>query len=98
MTQAGFDPQSCLRVINVLKNIPNTKIDTTHSSMLKQIDRLNELITTQNRDYLVLQGKKNLSKTEPLNYNLSEDRTSLKLNYTPKKNTSNDTAIFTIFF
>ena len=80
MATAGFDPQGCLRVMNVLKNMPTAEFDTTHPAIPKRIDRLQQLIKKNQADYLTIKGKRNLFDTKPLTYNLSKDRLSLRVN------------------
>ncbi len=77
---AGFDPQGCLRVMAILKNMPTAEFDTTHPSIPKRIDRLKSLIAENQTEYLVLRGKKELFESFPLTYNLSKDRLSLRIN------------------
>lgn len=80
MATAGFDPQGCLRLMNVLGKTATGELDTTHPAIPKRITRLKELISENPPEALKEKGELFLNPPRPLTYELSKDGESLRIN------------------
>ncbi|MGK7932629.1 MAG: M48 family metallopeptidase [Microcystaceae cyanobacterium] len=80
MARAGFDPQGCVRMLNVLARTPGAEFDTTHPATPKRIERMKELIQTYPPQKLADQGDLRIRTSEPLTFQLSKDQQSLRIN------------------
>lgn len=78
--RAGFEPEGCLRVMEVLGRIPGAEFDTDHPAVPKRIEGIKALMVKYPPKDLTAEGKAKLSKTQPLSYELSRDKVSLKVN------------------
>ncbi|NEP82926.1 MAG: M48 family metalloprotease [Okeania sp. SIO3B3] len=78
--KAGFEPEGCLRAMNVLLQTPSAEFDTTHPAVPKRIEALKDLMVKSPATSLAEQGKALISQTEPLSYDLSKDGKSLRVN------------------
>ncbi|MBD2561421.1 MULTISPECIES: M48 family metallopeptidase [Nostoc] len=78
--KAGFEPEGCLRVMQVLAQTPGSEFDTTHPAVPKRIEAIKALIIKYPPQTLVKEGEARISKTKPLTYNISKDKTSLRIN------------------
>lgn len=81
IARAGFDPQGCLRVMEVLGRTPGAEFDTSHPAVPKRIENLKQLMLQFPPQTLAQEGKANLaSNPKPLTYTLSKDGASLRIN------------------
>ncbi|OUL20157.1 peptidase M48 [Nostoc sp. RF31YmG] len=80
--KAGFEPEGCLRVMQVLSQIPGSEADTDHPAVPKRIEAIKALMIKYPPQTLTKEGEARISKTKPLTYNLSKDQTSLRINST----------------
>lgn len=78
--RAGFEPEGCLRVMQVLAQMPGSEFDTTHPAVPKRIEAIKALIIKYPPQTLTKEGEALISKTKPLTYNISKDKTSLRIN------------------
>ena len=78
--KAGFEPEGCLRAMNVLLQTPSAEFDTTHPAVPKRIEALKDLMVKSPATSLAEEGKALISQTEPLSYDLSKDGASLRVN------------------
>ena len=78
--RAGFEPEGCLRAMEVLNRTPGAELDTTHPAVPKRIEALKALIIKYPPKALVAEGEARLSKIQPLTYDLSRDKVSLRVN------------------
>ena len=80
MARAGFDPQGCLRMMEVLGRLPGSEMDTTHPATRKRITQINSLMVDKPASILSQEGKLRLDTSKPLTYSLSRDDKSLRVN------------------
>ncbi len=80
MAKAGFDPQGCLRMMEVLGRMPGSEMDTTHPATRKRLTQINSLMTEKPASILSQEGKLRLDTSKPLTYSLSRDDKSLRVN------------------
>ena len=80
MARAGFEPQGCLRMLDVLGRTPGAEFDTSHPAIPKRIKTLKELMREYPAENLAQEGKKRLAISQPLTYDLSKDGASLRIN------------------
>ena len=78
--KAGFEPEGCLRVMQVLSQLPGSETDTSHPAVPKRIEAIKALMIKYPPQTLVKDGEARISKTKPLTYDLSKDRASLRIN------------------
>lgn len=78
--RAGFEPEGCLRVMEVLGRTPGAELDTDHPAVPKRIEAIKALMIKYPPKTLVAEGKAKLSATQPLSYDLSRDKVSLRVN------------------
>ncbi|NEP74958.1 MAG: M48 family metalloprotease [Okeania sp. SIO2G4] len=78
--KAGFEPEGCLRAMNVLLQTPSAEFDTTHPAVPKRIEALKDLMVKSPATSLVEEAKALISQTEPLSYDFSKDGASLRVN------------------
>ncbi len=88
--KAGFDPEGCLRVMQVLSQIPGSETDSSHPAVPKRIETLKALMIKYPPQTLTKEGEARISKTKPLTYNLSKDQASLRINSTLGGSAAND--------
>ena len=76
---AGFEPEGCIRAMNVLSRLPGGEQDTTsHPAAPKRIEALKNLMAKYPPQHLKRQGEAILNI--PLSYDRSEDGVSLRIN------------------
>jgi beta-barrel assembly-enhancing protease len=80
MAKAGFEPEGCLRAMEVLARTPGAEFDTSHPAVPKRIEGLKTLMTKQPASKLAADGKTKMAATQPLTYDLSSDKMSLRIN------------------
>jgi predicted Zn-dependent protease len=80
MATAGFEPDGCLRVMEILGRTPGSEFDTTHPAIPKRIEQLKNLISEYPASKLAQEGKQKLTAVPPLTYDLSKDKSSLRIN------------------
>jgi predicted Zn-dependent protease len=80
MARAGFDPQGCLRVLEVLGRGEGAEFDTTHPAIPRRVEQMKQLMTDQPAARLAEEGKARLQSRRPLTYEVSADRQSLRIN------------------
>lgn len=90
MVRAGFDPNGCIRMLNVLSRTPGAEFDTTHPATPKRIERVKELMRTYPPEKLAKEAELKLSTTQPLTYELSKDQQSLRINSRHGGSAAND--------
>jgi beta-barrel assembly-enhancing protease len=82
MVRAGFKPQGCTTLLNVLERLPHSQISNdTHPLSRDRIAAINALSSEYPTAKLVSEGKAKLAASpKPLTYGLSRDRASLRIN------------------
>lgn len=82
MVRAGFQPEGCLTVMNVLNRLPGSHTPgDSHPSPTERMAAMRAFSTEFPTTTLVAEGRKNLaSSAQPLTYDLSRDRVSLRIN------------------
>lgn len=78
--RAGFEPEGCIRAMNVLNQLPGTTRDTSHPAVPKRIEALTALMKKNPPQSLAAEGKVRITATKPLTYDRSEDGVSLRIN------------------
>ena len=78
--RAGFEPEGCIRAMNVLNQLPGTTRDTSHPAVPKRIEALRALMKKYPPQSLAAEGKSKLAASSPLTYDRSEDGVSLRIN------------------
>jgi predicted Zn-dependent protease len=89
MARAGFDPEGCLRVMDILGRTPGAEFDTSHPSVPKRVEQLKELMTQYPAQTLAQEGKTRITGN-PLSYSLSSDGMSLRINRRGGGSTADD--------
>ena len=77
---AGFEPEGCMRVMEILGRTSGSEFDTSHPAIPKRIEQLKSLMTEYPASKLAQQGKQKLTAVPPLTYDLSKDNSSLRIN------------------
>ena len=80
MATAGYDPQGCIRVMDVLARGDSSEFDTTHPVVRNRIEQLQRLMKEAPPSSLASNGRSLLASTPPLTYNKSLDGASLRVN------------------
>jgi beta-barrel assembly-enhancing protease len=80
MARAGFNPQGCMRVFEVLGRMPTAEIDTSHPSVPARMQAMQELMTKMPVLPLRREGALSLARIQPLTYGMSTDGQSLRIN------------------
>lgn len=88
--QAGFEPEGCLRVMEVLNRTPGAEFDTSHPAIPKRIEQIRQLMSENPPESLAEKGKAMLSGSQPLTYDLSKDGASLRVNSRRGGSSAND--------
>ena len=78
--RAGFEPEGCLRVMQVLGRTPGAEFDTDHPAIPKRIEALKALIAKYPPQTLAAEGQARISATKPLSYDVSKDGKTLRIN------------------
>ena len=82
--RAGFKPEGCLKVMEVLDRLPGGETEygsKNHPMPSQRKEEIQALMTQYLPQTLVAQGKENLSGNQkPLNYSFSEEQKSLRIN------------------
>lgn len=78
--RAGFEPEGCLRAMQVLARTPGAEFDTDHPAVPKRIEALKALIAKYPAQTLAQEGQTRISATKPLTYDVSKDGNSLRIN------------------
>ncbi|MEC4814459.1 MAG: M48 family metallopeptidase [Scytonema sp. PMC 1069.18] len=78
--QAGFEPEGCLRAMAVLAKTPGAEFDSGHPAVPKRIEALKALAIKYPPQTLVREGNAKITATQPLTYDLSRDKASLRIN------------------
>lgn len=78
--RAGFEPEGCLRAMEVLARTPGAEFDTTHPAVPKRIEALKALIQKYPPQTLKQEGKARMGNSQALTYSLSLDGKSLRIN------------------
>jgi len=78
---AGFDPEGCIRVMEVLSQTPGGELDTEHPAAPKRMEKLRELMAQEPAADLKAKGDAALAKdATPLTFDLARDGKSLRIN------------------
>ncbi len=82
MVRAGFNPQGCITVFEALNRMPGSQqASLTHPATPDRIAAINAMSAQYPTTTLEAEGTANLAASpSALSYNLSEDRTSLRVN------------------
>lgn len=81
MATAGFDPQGCFRVMDVLNSLPGTQFDGEHPATPARIEALRQMMSQQPAATLAAEGRTKLAvNPQPLTYDISRDNASLRIN------------------
>ena len=78
--RAGFEPEGCLRAMEVIARTPGAEFDTTHPAAPKRIQALKALIKKYPPQTLKREGEARIAKSQALTYSLSRDKNSLRIN------------------
>lgn len=78
--RAGFEPEGCIRAMNVLNQLPGTTRDTSHPAVPKRIEALRTIMKKNPPQSLAAEGKSKIAASPPLTYDRSEDGVSLRIN------------------
>jgi beta-barrel assembly-enhancing protease len=78
--RAGFEPEGCLRAMEVLAKTPGAEFDSSHPAVPKRIEALKGLAIKYPPQTLVREGNAKITATQPLTYDLSRDKASLRIN------------------
>jgi predicted Zn-dependent protease len=81
IVRAGFDPQGCLRVMNVPGQTETSRLASfSHPNPSDRIQRLNAQNTQATVAALEAEGRTNLTRSpQPLKYDISRDGVSLRI-------------------
>ncbi|TVQ58753.1 MAG: hypothetical protein EA366_06140 [Spirulina sp. DLM2.Bin59] len=78
---AGFDPSGCLRGLEMLSRLPGTMRDSsTHPSVPRRIEAIQALMDATPPEVLRSRGHLGLTTSEPLSYEMIEDKEWLRIN------------------
>lgn len=78
--RAGFEPEGCLRAMEVIARTPGAEFDTTHPAVPKRIEALKALIKKYPPQTLKREGEARIAKSQALTYSLSRDKKTLRIN------------------
>ncbi len=79
--QAGFEPEGCLRSLDVLSRLPGTgHASSTHPSIPERITAIQALMKKHHPESLATVGRQRLRMTQPLTYYWSADQKWLRIN------------------
>ena len=78
--KAGFDKKGCLRAMSVLNRTSGVEFDENHPTVKERVAAIKAVMKKHPAQTLIEEGKENLSRTQPLTYNLSTNQTSLRVN------------------
>lgn len=78
--KAGFEPEGCLRALQVLAKTPGFEYDSNNPSIPKRIEALDAIMSKYPPQSLVEDGETQISATAPLSYEISQDGTKLQIN------------------
>jgi beta-barrel assembly-enhancing protease len=78
--RSGFEPEGCLRAIETLDRISNSSGNSANIPIAKRIEAIKALIVKYPPQTLAPEGESIISKSQPLNYDISQDKTSLRIN------------------
>jgi len=78
---AGFDPSGCVRGLEMLSRLPGTMRDSaTHPSVPRRIEAIQALINATPPEVLRSRGQLGLTTSDPLSYEMLEDKEWLRIN------------------
>ncbi|MEA5417898.1 M48 family metallopeptidase [Spirulina sp. CCNP1310] len=78
---AGFDPSGCVRGLEMLSRLPGTMRDSaTHPSVPRRIEAIQALIDATPPEVLRSRGQLGLTTSDPLSYEMLEDKEWLRIN------------------
>ncbi len=78
---AGFDPSGCVRGLEMLSRLPGTMRDSaTHPSVPRRIESIQSLIDATPPEVLRSRGHLGLTTSDPLSYEMLEDKEWLRIN------------------
>lgn len=78
--RAGFEPEGCLRSLNMLSRLPGSgRSSLTHPSIPERITAIETLIRQHSSEALAAVGRNRLRTTEPLSYYWSADQKWLRI-------------------
>ena len=79
--QAGFEPEGCLRSLDVLSRLPGSGHSSeTHPSVQERLTAIQALITKHPPEQMALVGRQHLRTTQALTYYWSADEKWLRIN------------------
>ncbi|PAX51843.1 M48 family metalloprotease [Brunnivagina elsteri] len=78
--RAGFEPEGCLRAIETLDRISNSPENSANTPIVKRMEAIIALLVKYPPQTLVPEGESRISKSQPLNYDISQDKASLRIN------------------
>jgi predicted Zn-dependent protease len=91
MVKAGFEPEGCLRMMDILGRTEGAEIDSTHPAVPKRLEKIKEFMSKYPTQSLVNEGKNNMNlSSQPLSYEKSKDGISLRINSKFGGSTAND--------
>jgi beta-barrel assembly-enhancing protease len=77
-TRAGFEPEGCLRALNILAK--TSEFETAIPPTALRIESLKDFMTKNPPQTLAKEGETRISATQPLTYDLPKNSESLKIN------------------
>lgn len=79
MAKAGYKPEGCIRAIEATGAIPSVNTDNLVIDTSERVANVRELIAQNPPQTLAQEGKTTLENSEPLDYSLASDNTTLQV-------------------
>jgi beta-barrel assembly-enhancing protease len=76
---AGFEPEGCLRILNVLSRLPGSLLERSHPAVPDRIVAIQNLISGQSSQAVKNISYQQLDETEPLTYEWLEAEEKLRI-------------------
>jgi predicted Zn-dependent protease len=80
VVRAGFSPDGCTRMLQVLNQTAGAEFSGTHPSIPTRLEKMRGLARKYSTEKLKAEGNKRLSTIPPLTYSKSKDGLSLRVN------------------
>ncbi|GAB1539699.1 hypothetical protein NUACC21_23660 [Scytonema sp. NUACC21] len=78
--RAGFEPEGCLRAMDILAKTPGFEFDSNYLPASTRIEALKDFMKKYPPQTLAQEGETRISATQPLTYDLSPNGELLKIN------------------
>lgn len=79
MVTAGFEPEGCIRLLNVFSRLPGSRIESSHPAVSDRIEAIERLITEQSSLVSPDITYKQLETSQPLTYEWLEEEKQLRI-------------------